>query len=113
MADPHPGYAAPSLAPGPSPPRQPERRQITPTEVAYVSVGARHPSHPISSTRPHKSNAPPKGRQPTTGPCPLDSTYSQLGAVHADRRHAHDDYVGPVDVNRLSVRSAVARVETP
>ncbi len=33
--------------------------------------------------------------------------------MHADRRHAHDDYVGPGDVNRLSVRSAVARVETP
>jgi len=29
MADSHPGYAASNLAPGPSPPRQPERRQMT------------------------------------------------------------------------------------
>ena len=44
MADTLRCYAAPSLAAGPSPPRQPERRQLTHDhdhEVAYVSVGAK------------------------------------------------------------------------
>ena len=38
------GYAAPSLATGPSPPRQPERRQLThdhDQQAAYASVGAK------------------------------------------------------------------------
>ena len=58
MADAFGCYAVPSLAAGPSPPRQPERRQLTHDhdhEVAYVSVGAkaiRHRLTPKGSTHP-------------------------------------------------------------
>ena len=98
MADPTRGYAAPSLAPGPSPPRQPERRQIT-HRGCIRQRGRQAPVTPSSSTRPHKSNAPPKGRRPTTGPCPLDSTYSQLvqpgHAVAGQHTVLTPDYVAP------------------
>lgn len=80
MADPSPGYAATSLAPGPSPPWQPERRQITHPEVAYVSVGARHP--PLTDITTDRTDPPPEQQVATNyAHQPLDSTYSQLAWV--------------------------------
>jgi hypothetical protein len=62
------GYAGPSLAPDPSPSQQPERRQMTHhrSEVAYISVGARHPN----STRHTNPGQRPNARTPTRGDAP-------------------------------------------
>lgn len=77
MAD-RTGYAVSSLAPGPSPPRQPERRQMTqPHEVAYISVGARHPPSSQPNLKPRSAGTPP-GCPPRHGSGPIDSTHSQL-----------------------------------
>ena len=74
MADPSPGYAVPSLAPDPSSPRQPERRQITHTEVAYVSVGARHPTHTSITIDRTNPTPPPRGVDPLRPPHRLTRT---------------------------------------
>ena len=79
MADPKGLRAEIGLEPGPSPSKQPERRQMTP--AAYVSVGARHPApqHP-TPTRPRLQHADPTtGADAPTHDKPLDTANSQLG----------------------------------
>ena len=57
MAD-HRGYAAPSLAPGPSPPRQPERRQMTRIPRSHTSAWAPGTHHASSPTRNQSEQHP-------------------------------------------------------
>jgi hypothetical protein len=75
MADPT-GYAEPSLAPGPSPSQQPERRQMTHThdEVAYISVGARPPDSTQHTTRSRFQRQLPTGDNAPRTPNDLTRT---------------------------------------
>ena len=79
MADTQPCYAASSLAAGPSPLRQPERRQLTHDhdhEVEYRQRGRQAP--PAPSGKPYAEPQPTAtGRSPTPAQR-LDTTYRQL-----------------------------------
>jgi hypothetical protein len=84
MADTQPCYAASSLAAGPSPLRQPERRQLTHDhdhEVEYRQRGRQAP--PAPSGKPHAEPQPTAtGRSPTPAQR-LDTTYRQLDRAPA------------------------------
>ena len=80
MADTQPCYAASSLAAGPSPLRQPERRQLTHDhdhEVEYRQRGRQAP--PAPSGKPHAEPHPTATGRPPTPAQRLDTTYRQLG----------------------------------
>jgi hypothetical protein len=76
-------YAAPSLAAGPSLPRQPERRQLThdrDQEVAYRQCGHQGHPPPTHTKGLNKSNRPADPRADQTRPLPrLDTSHRQLG----------------------------------
>ena len=60
----HWGYAAPNLAPDPSPPRQPERRQMTHTSRSHKSTWAPGTRHTSQARRHHSSTNAPQPRMP-------------------------------------------------
>ena len=79
MADPAGGYAAPSLAPGPSPSRQSERRQMTMINTGRIRQRGR-PAPIPNPTAQAPQRQPTQPMEHINVPTArLDTTYSQLG----------------------------------
>ena len=112
------GYAVSSLAPGPSPSRQPERRPDDPTPTglrshksAWGAPGTKIvvQPQPPTATMPTPHHPQTSGAEPRTSSTALDSSYSQL--VQADQHIAGRDNLAarPDNGQRPHQTAAVVR----